>query len=118
MITNRSMPPGVFISELPYPYVHEAADWLCRTFGFVERLRIGDHRIQLSFGEGSVVVIEQGNNSGISSVMVRVAEIDDHYEHAKQSGARIIRSPADYPFGERQYTVEDPGGHSWTFSQT
>jgi len=25
---------------------------------------------------------------------------------------------ADYPYGERQYTVEDPGGHRWTFSQT
>ena len=22
------------------------------------------------------------------------------------------------PFRERQYTVEDPGGHQWTFSQS
>ncbi len=32
-----------------YPDVGEAVDWLCRSFGFVERLRIGDHRSQLSF---------------------------------------------------------------------
>jgi uncharacterized glyoxalase superfamily protein PhnB len=23
-----------------------------------------------------------------------------------------------YPFGERQYTVDDPGGHRWTFTQS
>jgi uncharacterized glyoxalase superfamily protein PhnB len=26
--------------------------------------------------------------------------------------------PPDCPYAERQYTVEDPGGHRWTFSQT
>jgi len=24
--------------------------------------------------------------------------------------------PADYPYGERQYTAEDLAGHVWTFS--
>ena len=36
----------------------------------------------------------------------------------RERAARIIREPADHPFGERQYTVEDFGGHEWTFSQT
>jgi hypothetical protein len=31
---------------------------------------------------------------------------------------RILREPADYPFGERQYTCLDLGDHAWTFSQT
>ena len=26
--------------------------------------------------------------------------------------------PTDFPYGERQYTAEDPSGHRWTFSQT
>ncbi len=55
---NRSMPPGVIIPELPYPNVREAVDWLCETFGFTERLRIEDHRAQLQFGEGSLVVTQ------------------------------------------------------------
>ena len=38
MNNNRSMPPGVIIPELPYPDVREAANWLCRSFGFTERL--------------------------------------------------------------------------------
>jgi hypothetical protein len=44
MITNRSMPPGVIIPELPYYDVNQAATWLCQAFGFRERLRIGNHR--------------------------------------------------------------------------
>ena len=115
---NRSMPPSIVIPELPYPDVREAVDWLCRSFGFVERLRIGDHRAQLLFGEGSVIVTEQGSTASASAVLVRVDDIDNHYEHAKQCGVRIISPPADYPYGERQYTAEDLAGHRWTFSQT
>ena len=120
-LTNRSMPPGVVIPVLAYPNVREAVDWLCRSFGFVERLRIGDHRAQLSFGAGSVVVAGGRVNAegGLGhSVMVRVADVDAHYEHAQQSGARIVSPPTNYPYGERQYTAEDLGDHRWTFSQT
>jgi uncharacterized glyoxalase superfamily protein PhnB len=50
--------------------------------------------------------------------MVRVADVDAHYQQAKAFRAEIISPPTDYPYGERQYTVKDPGGHRWTFSQT
>ena len=119
MTRNRSMPAAVIIPELPYPDVREAVAWLCRTFGFTERLRIGKHRAQLSFGKGSLVVTKKSTESnGSFSVMVRVDDIDRHYETVKESGAQVIGVPTDYPYGERQYTVEDPGGHRWTFSQT
>jgi uncharacterized glyoxalase superfamily protein PhnB len=111
------MPPGVIIPELPYEDVREAADWLCQAFGFKERLRIGNHRCQLTFGQSSVVVRER-TVLGSSSILVHVAKVDHHYDRAKQFGARIINPPTDYPFGERQYTAEDLGGHRWTFSQT
>ncbi len=29
-----------------------------------------------------------------------------------------LNPPTDYPYGERQYTAEDLGGHRWTFSQS
>ena len=32
--------------------------------------------------------------------------------------ARILNLPANYPYGEGQYTVEDLAGHRWTFSKT
>ena len=63
MPTNRSMPPGPVIPELPYAEVSAAARWLCNAFGFSERLRIGSHRIQLHVGAGSMVVVE-GDTSG------------------------------------------------------
>ena len=50
--------------------------------------------------------------------MVRVENVDRHHEHASQRGARVLLSPADYPYGERQYSVEDFAGHCWTFSQS
>lgn len=116
MSNNRSMPPGVIIPELPYLNVLDAADWLCRVLGFKQRLQIGNHRFQLSFGEGAVVVTQKDKKSDTTcTVMVSVADVDKHYEHAKQSGAQIINQPTDYPYGERQYVVEDPGGHRWTF---
>ena len=52
------------------------------------------------------------------SVMVRVDDVDAHHKRASERGVRILGPPTDYPYGERQYTAEDPGGHRWTFSQT
>jgi uncharacterized glyoxalase superfamily protein PhnB len=126
--SNRSMPPAVVIPELVYPDVVEAVAWLVRAFGFTERLRIGTHRVQLLLGEGSIIVTAQQKPGGASlepqaiershSLLVRVSDADAHYEQAEQNGARIIRAPENYPYGERQYTAEDPAGHRWTFSQT
>jgi len=49
--------------------------------------------------------------------MVAVTGVDEHYERARESGGRILSPPTDYPFGERQYTIENLGGHRWTFSE-
>ena len=56
MRVNRSVPSATVIPELPYENVAAASDWLCRAFGFKERLRIGDHRAQLVFGDGAVIL--------------------------------------------------------------
>jgi uncharacterized glyoxalase superfamily protein PhnB len=120
MLTNRSMPPGPVIPELPYPDVAAAARWLCTAFGFSERLRIGTHRIQLRVGTGAVVVVEAtaGVAASGSRVMVPVADVDAHYTRAVAAGAQVAGEPATFPFGERQYSTLDLGGHRWTFSQS
>ena len=130
---NRSMPPGTIIPELVYSELGEAVAWLCEIFGFTERLRIGNHRCQLVFGNASVIAVAKGSgqastspdsaglpreNEVTHSVMVRVNDVDRHYKHVKQCGVRINNPPANYPYGERQYTVEDIAGHRWTFSQS
>jgi len=135
MRSNRSMPSSTIIPVLVYPDVAKAVDWLCDAFGFTERLRIGNHRSQLTLGDGSIVVAARARGSATDSkktgerrrshraetthsVMVRVPDVDRHFERAKERGAKIVQPPADYPFGERQYTAEDLGGHTWTFSQS
>jgi uncharacterized glyoxalase superfamily protein PhnB len=134
MLTNRSIPQSTVIPVLAYPDVDKAVDWLCDVFGFTLRVRIGSHRAQLNVGDGAVAVTEQSGDKGQNSssvepptsqsggpshsVMVRIEDVNRHHEHTRQRGARIVRPPADHPYGERQYTVEDFGGHQWTFSQS
>ena len=116
--SNRSIPAAPVIPTLAYPDVGEAADWLCRAFGFRVRLRIGDHRIQLAY-HGGAVVVTQGDGGGVGhGTLVRVEDADEHCARAAAAGARIVDQPTDHAYGERQYNAEDPGGHRWTFSQS
>src|SRR3984957_3093746 len=123
---NRSIPRSTVIPVLIYPDVRAAVEWLGAAFGFVERVQIGeDHRSQLSFGEGAVIV---GDVRGerrppragevTHSVMVRVDDVDAHCERSRKHGASILMEPTDFEYGERQYTAADPAGHRWTFSET
>ena len=109
------------IPELAYPDIGKAIDWLCDTFGFTLRLRIANHRAQMNVGDGAVILTELRAGSQVDgghSVMVRVENVDRHHERVIQHGARVLRPPADYPYGERQYSVEDFAGHRWNFTQT
>lgn len=112
------MPQCAVIPVLGYDDVGAACTWLCRTFGFTERWRVGNHRAQLAVGDGAVAVTEGGAAPDSSSVMVRVEDVDAHHARAQCHGTRILQPPTDYPYGERQYTAEDLAGRRWTFSQT
>jgi uncharacterized glyoxalase superfamily protein PhnB len=119
MLANRSIPISTVIPELAYPDIDEAVTRLCNGFGFTLRLRIANHRAQLNVGDGAVVLIEAGAGVGMrSSVLVRVEDIDAHYARAVESGVKVLRAPADYPYGERQYSIQDFAGHQWNFSQS
>ena len=126
MRPNRSIPQATVIPELVYPDVREAVRWLGEAFGFEELVQIGEgHRSQLKVGDGAVIAMDthgdrrpphQGEVT--HSVMVRVEDARAHCERAREHGARILREPADFEYGERQYTAEDLAGHRWTFSET
>ena len=134
MKPNRSMPPGKIIAELEYDDLHIAVAWLCEAFGFTEHLRIMDHRSQLVLGEASIIVktnpsrlkstlsdsdwMKLPTNEADHSIMVHIEDLDGPFEHAIQQGAKVVNPPVDYPYGERQYSIEAIEGHLWTFSQT
>ena len=120
--SNRSMPDAVVIPVLLYPDVPAAVAWLCAAFGFRERLRIATHRVQLHVGRGAIVVA-QGPADAIgqresTSIMIRVSNVDAHFEVAARAGATVLGRPVSQPYGERQYSAADIGGHAWTFSQS
>lgn len=123
---NRSVPAATVIPVLIYPDVREAVDWLSTAFGFVERVRIGeDHRSQLSFGEGAVIIGDvRGDRrppragEATHSVMVRVEDAHAHCEHAREHGARILEEPKDFPYGERPRIRRATSGRSRRRSPT
>jgi len=114
------MPRSVVIPELAYPDIASAIDWLCNAFGFALRIRMGDHRAQLNVGNGgAVVLIETGAGVALrTALMVRVEDVNAHYHRALRNNVKILREPTDFPYGERQYNVEDFAGHHWCFSQS
>lgn len=126
MKRNRSIPAATVIPVLSYPDVRAAVAWLTAAFGFVERVRIGeDHRAQLSFGDGAVIVADTGSNRHAPdpnvithSVIVRVDDVRAQRDRAAGEGAVIVMDITEFPFGERQCTLRDPWGHQWTISQT
>jgi len=127
MLISRTTGSASVVPELVYADVEEAVDWLCKTFGFTELWRAGGHRARLAFGNGVLIVADADaeygravpDRDGLRSyaVLVKVEDVDAHHDHARQRGARILSPPADYPYGERQYSVEDLAGHEWTFTQ-
>ena len=126
--TNRSAPTATIVPILVYEDVEAAIAWLRDTLGFTERLRAAHSgrvsHAQLAFREGAVMIGRQGGpfrapqaNHVSHVVHVSVPDVDAHFAHAQQTGAKIVRKPENMPFGERQYTLEDPGGHWWVISQ-
>jgi predicted enzyme related to lactoylglutathione lyase len=118
---NRTMPDCSVIPELVYADVPQAIEWLCDKFGLIERWHAGDHRAQLSFGRCTVAITEPRTSKALPGRVSMVLRVDDaraHHDRARSRGARIVQELKDYPYGERQYTAEDLGGHHWCFSES
>lgn len=118
----------------------KAMDWLSSAFGFKERARMIDKSGRLSHGEmeaGQGVIMlatptpdYQGPRRHrasceaaqrwstvpyiVDGVLVYVADVNAHYERAKQHGATIISEPEADNYG-RRYRAEDLEGHRWMF---
>ena len=124
--SNRSAPAGPVIPVLSYADVLAATDWLVQVLGFQVAVLIGPgHRAQLTLGSGSLIVADEGADRAApdggtvtASVMLRVGDVDAIHDRAIRAGAVVVTAPADFPYGERQSSFRDPGGHLWTLTQT
>ena len=128
MIPNRSAPTATIVPILVYEDVGKALEFLTRAFGFKERLRAewggSISHAQMDFGDASIMMGKQGGpfkapagDSTSQYAHVSVDDVDRHFAKAKAEGAEILQEPHEMPFGVRQYTAKDIGGHWWTFSQ-
>jgi len=111
MMANRSAPTAAIVPILVYEDVGKALEFLSRAFGFKERLRAewggAISHAQMDIGGGSIMMGKQGGPFKAPS-----GDSVSQYAHV-----HVENVDAQMPFGVRQYTAKDIGGHWWTFSQ-
>ena len=130
----QSPPEGYqqVIPYLTYDDAPAAVDFICKAFGFTERMRMpGPEGLlmhaELVFSDSVLMLSSVMPDMGIASpknlpavhgnVTVYMADVDAHYAQAKAAGAAILEEPTDMFWGDRLYRAADPEGHNWTFMQ-
>ena len=120
-------------SSLFYDDAKAAIDWLCRAFGFEQKMVVpGDNNTiahaELTLGNAMVMLgsvkdtdygrlVKPPRDAGIAtqSSYIVVPDADAHYARAKAAGAEIVLDLVTQDYGGRDYTCRDPEGHIWTF---
>jgi uncharacterized glyoxalase superfamily protein PhnB len=118
-----------------YDKPRDAIAWLEAAPGFETRMVVGDDdggviHSELTFGNGAIYVVgpsSQGHagasplqTGGVNTQQVHMnlaGGLDAHCERARAAGARILREPADQPYGDRVYACADPEDHQWSFGE-
>jgi uncharacterized glyoxalase superfamily protein PhnB len=115
---NRSIPSSTVIPVLSYPDVREAVTWLTASFGFAERVRIGEaHRAQMSVGDAAVIIADTGEGRRAPdpavktcSVTVRVADVQVQRDRAAEQGGTILMEPTEFRSASGSARSSIPGG--------
>ena len=120
-----------FIDILPVLVCSDIAaehDFLVRVLGFasggLERapdgtvvhgeVRAGERRIWLHLTSETAKLAPPATlGAGGGGIVVYVKDVDAHFESVRRAGATILREPMDQVYGQREYAVRDPDGHSW-----
>jgi uncharacterized glyoxalase superfamily protein PhnB len=118
------------VPYLLYADAGAAMDWLIKVFGFSERTRDKDCDGRVRHGElvvgggGVIMVGSPGANfrgparlgAATQLVCVTITDLHAHRDRALAAGASVsevsVRANSAH-----SYTVDDPEGHSWYFSE-
>ncbi len=129
-MSDRALVSSTIYPTLTYDDAPKAIEWLCRVFGFRERLVIpgpeGSIRhSELSLEQGVIMVSSAKPDAGRLSprslpavhqgICVQIEDLDAHYAGAQATGAVILDELKDTEYGSRGYAVEDLEGHQWYF---
>ncbi len=126
--------PGSVVPMMRYRDLTGSLDWLCNAFGFDRDCVVRDSDgaviyAQLVLGRGMVMLGPVGDSefdelmrqpsevggTETQSCYLAVKDIDQHYEHAKAAGAKILIELTEDGAGGQGYCCRDPGGHIWNF---
>jgi uncharacterized glyoxalase superfamily protein PhnB len=103
-------------------------DFLVRALGFTSggldrapngtvvhgEVRAGEQRIWLHLtSETAKLTTPATLGAAGGGIVVHVKDIDAHFNAARSAGATILSEPTDQPYGQREYALRDPDGHSW-----
>lgn len=121
------------IPALRYRDAPAAIEWICSVLGFTRHAMYegegGEiNHAELALGGGMIMLgsmkeDEQGRRfkapgelGGVEtrSAYIVVPDADAVYARAQAAGATIVRPLQDMDYGSREFTVNDPEGHSWS----
>ncbi len=123
-------PDPQVVPYLLYEDAGGAMDWLIRVFGFTERVRDRQSDGTVRHGElllddGGVIMLGSAGAgfrgpAKLGEVTqlqcITISDLLAHRERAQAAGAEV--SEVSIRAGRaRSYTVDDPGGHRWYFSE-
>src|SRR5215469_3171969 len=124
---------STIMPTLRYRNAPAAIDWLCNVFGFTRHAvypgpegTIG--HAELAFGSGMIMLgsykddaygrhfRSPGDAGGFEtrSAYIVVADADAVYGRAQAAGGKFLREIQNTDYGSREFTVQDPEGHSWS----
>lgn len=118
------------IAILVYEDIEAAYDQLLHVFGFGPgeltrdpdgvavhgEIQAGDGEFWLHAESEQFGLRSPNNLGGASGTMaVMVDDVDQHHRFAVERGATIRYDPVDQPYGYREYSAVDIGGHLWSF---
>ena len=123
--------PQRTIPILVYEDIETAHDYLVEVFGFRPGgvQRTGDGEVvhgEVETEQGPIwlhrvtpepeLASPRAMDVASGGLVIHVADVDAHFEHARAAGADIEREPADQEYGQREYGARDLEGHRWWFA--
>lgn len=120
------------ISIMVYRDPGAAHQFLTDVFGFSPGEVITDEdgravHAEVTAGDGAIWLHPENSDFSLSSPLtvgaatasmaVLVDHVDEHHAQVRAKNGDILYAPVDQPYGYREYSVRDYGGHLWSFME-
>ena len=125
MVTFKSVAPSFVVSD-----VVATAEYYRDVLGFGVEFLYGEPATYASVSRDDAIlnfslsqppgrrnsVASQGEGNGVDAYVV-VSDVDDLWEEMRTHGATVMRDPASYDYGMREFQIEDMNGYRLMFGE-